>query len=68
MRRRASSSNDSMLSESSLSVTNSPLVQCAPVTWNSVAITQPETAQQPSNSNSSPVLVNQPREVLETTV
>lgn len=65
MRRRASSSNDSMLSESSLSATNSPLVQCAPVTWNNVP-NLPETVQQ-ANSNS-PVIVNQPREVLETTV
>lgn len=65
MRRRASSSNDSMLSESSLSATNSPLVQCAPVTWN----TSSEATQQPtSNANNSTVVMNQPREVLETTV
>lgn len=64
MRRRASSSNDSMLSESSLSATNSPLVHCAPVTWS--APSSEAVQQQPSNS--SPVIVNQPREVLETTV
>lgn len=63
MRRRASSSNDSMLSESSLSATNSPLVHCAPVTWSAPS----EAVQQPP-TNTSPVIVNQPREVLETTV
>lgn len=69
MRRRASSSNDSMLSESSFSATNSPLVQCAPMTWNNVPGAPPEAVQQTSsNSNNSSVIVNQPREVLETTV
>lgn len=64
MRRRASSSNDSMLSESSLSANNSPLVQCAPVTWTNV----PNISETVPTSNSPSVLLTQPREVLETTV
>lgn len=63
MRRRVSSSNDSMLSESSVSASNSPLVQCAPVTWTNV----PDMTAEVSNESSA-VILNQTREVLETTV
>lgn len=63
MRRRVSSSNDSMLSESSVSASNSPLVQCAPVTWTNVSDMNESVA-----SENNPVILNQTREVLETTV
>lgn len=65
VRRRASSSNDSILSESSASASNSnsPLVQCMPVTWTKVS----DIAEANSNENSS-IVLNQSREVLETTV
>lgn len=57
-----SSSNDSVLSESSISASNSPLVQCAPVTWTNVS----DMTENISENN--PVILNQAREVLETTV
>ncbi|KAJ8926951.1 hypothetical protein NQ314_020803 [Rhamnusium bicolor] len=56
VRRRASSSNDSMLSESSASASNSnsPLVQCTPVTWTKVS----DLAEANASENSS-ILLNQ---------
>lgn len=56
MRRRASSSNDSVLSESP-----SPSLQYAQITWTNVA----DLAE---SNNGSAILLNQTREVLETTV
>ncbi|XP_018578860.1 SLIT-ROBO Rho GTPase-activating protein 1-like isoform X1 [Anoplophora glabripennis] len=59
VRRRASSSNDSILSESSASASNSnsPLVQCMPVTWTKVS----DIAEANSTENSS-IVLNQSRE------
>lgn len=65
VRRRASSSNDSMLSENSASASNSnsPFLQSAPVTWTKVS-----DLLEASSNEKTTVLLNQTREVLETTV
>lgn len=64
VQRRTQSSTDSMLSDNYTSVsssTNSPSLQYAPITWTKVS----DLAE--TNENAT-VLLNQAREVLETTV
>lgn len=64
IKRRASSSNDSVLSESSLSVAHSPLVQCSPVTWTNV--TDIQNSIQAENNTS--IVFSQSREAAQNLV
>lgn len=72
MRHRASSSNDSIISDNVHSQHNSPLVQCAPVTWTNIPVPENNISVTDINivkNNTSPcILTTKSREVLETSV
>lgn len=68
MRHRASSSNDSILSESSVSAHNSPLLQCGPMLWTDVRQTDQQPVEQASVTQTQTLLSAKSREVLETSV
>lgn len=71
MRHRASSSNDSIISDN-VHAQHSPLVQCAPVTWTNIPAPENNTPASDVGivkSNASPcILTTKSREVLETSV
>lgn len=69
MRHRASSSNDSILSESSASAHNSPLLQGGSILWTDVQPTEQIVEQNSITTTQTQTLLSaKSREVLETSV